>query len=193
MKNTDSCMKEAPEIDRTLLLKFLIRRYDEILEAGSEKIPVVLQGLSLCGVAHDAKAEMELRKTLYSPHPAYPAKACRDILSRTLADFDANQSFQPDDGTLHTLEEPYCRTVLLSALQENKRLIADKAYEFIPIIRMLGWISLQRYPRLLSEFEKVWESSTDPAEAMRAGQEVLWTAIRHRDNDELNPSEVNPH
>ncbi len=41
MKNTDSYMKEAPEIDPTLLLKFLIRRYDEIIEGGSEKISVV--------------------------------------------------------------------------------------------------------------------------------------------------------
>ncbi len=120
-------------------------------------------------------------------------KACRDILYRTLADFDANQSFQPDDETLRTLDEPYCRTVLFSALQESKRLIDDKAYEFIPIIRMLGWISLQRYPRRLSEFQRAWESSTDPAETIRAAKEVLWTAIRHRDNDELNPSEVNPH
>ncbi len=191
MENTDSCMKETPEIDPILLLKFLIRRYDDIIEAGCDKIPVVLQGLSLCGVAHDAKAEKELRKNLYPPHPAYPAKACRDILSRTLADLDAKQYFQPDDGTLRILEEPYCRTVLFSALQEGRRLIADKAYEFIPIIRMLGWISLQRYPRRLSEFEKAWESSTDPAEAVRAGQEVLWAAIRHRDNDEPNPSEVN--
>ncbi len=179
MENTDSCMKEGPEIDPTLLLKFLIRRYDEILEAGSEKISVVLQGLSLCGVAHDAKAEKELKKNL---HTASPAKACRDILSRTLADFDIKQSFQPDDETLRILDESYCRTVLFSALQESKRLIATQAYEFIPIIRMLGWISLQRYPRRLSEFEKVWESSMDPAEAMRAGKEVLWTAIRHRDN-----------
>ncbi len=65
MENTESCMKEGPEIDPTLLLKFLIIRYDEIIEAGYEKIPVVLQGLSLCGVAHDAEAEKELRKTLY--------------------------------------------------------------------------------------------------------------------------------
>ena len=65
MENTESCMKEGPEIDPTLLLKFLIRRYDEIIEAGYEKIPVVLQGLSLCGVAHDAEAEKELRKALY--------------------------------------------------------------------------------------------------------------------------------
>ena len=106
MKNTDSCMKEGSEIDPTLLLKFLIRRYDEIIEAGGEKISVVLQGLSLCGVAHDAEAEKELRKTLYPPHPASPAKACRDILSRTLADFDIKQSFQPDDETLRTLDEP---------------------------------------------------------------------------------------
>ncbi len=107
MENTESCMKDGPEIDPTLLLKFLIRRYDEIIEAGYEKIPVVLQGLSLCGVAHDAKAEKELKKNLYQPHPASTVKACRDILSRTLADFDANQSFQPDDGTLHTLDEQY--------------------------------------------------------------------------------------
>jgi hypothetical protein len=190
MKNTNSCMKEAPEIDPTLLLKFLIRRYDEIIEAGYEKIPVVLQGLSLCGVADDAEAEKELRKALYPPNPTYPAKACRDILSRTLADFDIKQSFQPDDETFRTLEEPYCRTVLFSALQESRRLIATQAYEFIPIIRMLGWISLQRYPRRLSELEKAWESSTDPTETIKAAKEVLWTAIRHRDNEEPNPSEV---
>ena len=117
-------------------------------------------------MAHDAEAEKELRKNLYPPHPAYPAKACRDILYRTLADFDIKQSFQPDDETLGPLDEPYPRTVLFSALQESKRLIATQAYEFIPIIRMLGWISLQRYPRRLSEFERAWESSTDPAEAM---------------------------
>ncbi len=142
-------------------------------------------------MAHDSEAEKELRKALYPPHPAYSAKASRDVLSRTLADFDIKQSFQPDDGTLRLLEESYCRTVLFSALQESRRLIATQAYEFIPIIRMLGWISLQRYPKRLSEFEKAWESSTDPAETIKTAKEVLWTAIRHRDNDESNPSEVN--
>lgn len=177
---------DGPELERTLLLRFLIKRYDELLESDHPRIPVILGGLSLSGVAHDEESEAELQRILYpAKHPDHALlNRCKDIFIRTLARTkeEPTPRLSGDDGRVPSLDERASRQVLISAFREGKRMIAVEEYEFAQIIRSLGWIALQCYPRRLAEFEDAWQSSQDdPGEATRKAVGVLWTAFRHKD------------
>jgi hypothetical protein len=175
---------DGPEIEPTLLLRFLIQRYDDLLESDHPRIPFILGGLSLSGVAHDEESEAELRRILYpTTHPDHALlNRCKDIFIRTLARTkeEPTPRLSGDDGRLPSLDERASRQVLISALREGKRVIAAEKYEFAQIIRSLGWMALQCYPRRLAEFEDAWREK-DLATATQRAVEVLRTAFRQRD------------
>ena len=174
---------DGPEVEPTLLLRFLIKRYDELLETANPRIPLVFQGLSLAGVAHDEKGYEEISSILF---PASQVQRCREVLTETLARTQPGQStpHSGDDRGLPSLDERAYRQFLMSALREGKRMIAAEDYEFAQIIRVLGWIALQSYPRRLAEFEDAWKASQeDLGEATRRGVEVLRTAFGRRDRE----------
>jgi hypothetical protein len=177
---------DGPEIEPTLLLKYLIKRYGELLESDHPRIPFVLGGLSLSGVAHDKESEAELQRALYPT--TYPDHAllnrCKDVLTRTLDRTKQEQTprHSGDDRGLPSLDERACRQMLISALREGKKMVAAEDYEFAQIIRILGWISLQCYPKRLTEFEDAWLEQA-PEQATRRAVEVLRSAFSRRDRE----------
>lgn len=177
---------DGPEVEPSLLLRYLVMRYDELLESEHPRIPFVLGGLSLSGVAHDEESQAELQRILYpAKHPDHALlNRCKEVFLRTLDRTKEGQTPRRsgDDGRLPSLDERTCRQILLTALREGKRMIADGNYEYAKIVESTGWIALRCYPRRLAEFEDAWQSSQDdPGEATRKAVGVLWTAFRHKD------------
>ena len=177
---------DGPEIEPTLLLRYLVKRYDELLESDHPRITLALGGLSLSGVAHDEGSEAELQRILYpARHPDHALlNRCREIFLRTLDRTKEGKTprLSGDGGRLPSLEERTCRQILLTALREGKRMIADDNYEYAKIIESLGWIALQCYPRRLKEFENAWREE-DPRDAIRRAVEVLRTAFSRRNRE----------
>jgi len=177
---------DGPEIESSLLLRFLVQRYDELLESDNPRIPLALGGLSLCGVAHDEESEAELQRILYpAKHPDHTLLTrCREIFLRTLDRTKPEQTPRRsgDGGRLPSLDERTCRQILLTALREGRRMIADDNYEYAKIIESTGWIALRCYPRRLAEFEDAWLEQ-DPRDAIRRSVEVLRTAFSRRNRE----------
>jgi len=177
---------DGPEIEPTLLLRYLIGRYDELLQTDNPRIPFVLGGLSLSGVAHDEESQAELQRILYPT--TYPDHAllnrCKDVFLRTLDRTKEGQTRERsgDDGRLPSLDERTCRQILLTALREGRRMIADDSYEYAKVVESTGWIALQCYPRRLAEFEDAWLEQ-DPRDAIRRSVEVLRTAFSRRNRE----------
>ncbi len=174
---------DGPEIEPTLLLRFLVKRYDELLETANPRISLVVQGLSLAGVAHDEKGHEELSSILF---PASQVQRCREVLTQTLSRTKPGQS-RPHSGHnrgLPSLDERAYRQFLMSALREGKRMIAEENYEFAKVLEALGWIALQCYPRRLAEFQAAWDSfEEDPAKAIENVVDVLRTAFSLKDSE----------
>jgi hypothetical protein len=181
--NHDLYGPDGPEVEPTLLLRFLIKRYDELLETANPRMSLVFQGLSLAGVAHDEKGYEELSSILF---PASQVQRCNEILKETLARTKPGQS-PPQSGNnrgLPSLDERAYRQFLMSALREGKRMIAEKNYEFAKVLGSLGWIALQCYPRRLAEFQAAWDSfEEDPATAIENVVDVLRTAFSLKDRE----------
>ena len=124
---------DGPEIDPTLLLRFLIKRYDELLETANPRMSMVFQGLTLAGVAHDEKGYDEISSILF---PAPQVQRCREVLTETLARTKPGQSPPHSGGNrgLPSLDERAYRQFLMSALREGKRMIAEENYEFAKVL-----------------------------------------------------------
>jgi hypothetical protein len=174
--------QDGPNVDNTLLLQFLIDRFDESLERANPRFPLLFQGLALSSVAHDEEAESEVRGILL---PEGQLRRCRAILAQALErDPEAELSDQKrdkQDEEYPPLDEPTCRQFLLSAIREANAMINAADYRYASILKMLGWISLQHYPRRLKEFQIVWESCDEyPDEAIQRAVEVLSKAVRRK-------------
>jgi hypothetical protein len=174
---------EGPEIEPSLLLRYLIKRFDEMLQTNDPTFPLALRGLALSSVAHDKDGYAELRSILIPPDQI---SRCREILEQTLLR-------TKDDGTLidrggekvECLDEMTCRQVLLTALDEGERMVDEDSYEFAPIFQCIGWIALRCYPLRLEEYEKIWQSCAgDPRQAISAQLEILEIALDQKDVEE---------
>ena len=181
--NHDLYSPDGPEIEPTLLLRFLIKRYDELLETANPRISLVFQGLSLAGVAHDEKGYEKLSSILF---PASQVPRCREVLTETLARTKPGQSppQSANNRRFPSLDERAYRQFLMSALREGKRMIAEDNYEFAKVLESLGWIALQCYPRRLAEFQAAWDSfEEDPAKAVENAVDVLRAAFSLKDRE----------
>lgn len=189
MDSTYTYEKDGPMVKPELLLRFVTKRLDERLQNNCSKMSVTLKALSLCCVAHDPEANKEMHELFF---PSTLVRQCRDILGRVSVrpDTEPLDSFQ--HGPFRNLSERDSRQILFSAMREIKEVIRNNDFEFAPIIKSLGWIALQPYPRRLQEFEAVWESGMEPAEMLQAARNVLWGAFRHRDEHDPYQLETDP-
>lgn len=186
---------DGPELEAPQVIRFLMERFDEMLENKDPIFPIIFKGLAISAVACDEQGYTEIMEIL---SPSAQMKHCRDILARTLARPEDWGPLQPvgengEKGFQGCSERDY-RQMLLTALRESKRMISRDKYEFASVFASMGWVALQCYPRRLAEFEEVVKSfQDDPREVVRRGKDVLWTAIRTKDEPEIefqNPEEL---
>jgi len=188
---------EGPEMENTLMLRYLLKRYDEMLESDDPKISTIFGAISVASVGLDKESETELRRILFPLF--YPDHAllqrCRDILLQTLERIEAEELPErlPSSADDLYLDERDCRKVLVMALREGKRMISEDNFEFAKVLESIGWIALQRYPRRLNEFGEAWKScQDDPKEATEKAVKILRSAFIRRDEEELSfPSQDN--
>jgi len=182
---------EGPEIENALLLRYLIKRYDDLLESDDRKISPILGAISIASVALDKELESVLQRTLFPLlHPDHTLlQHCKDIFQRILDRMEVEdlpeRLASGDDSKYPFLGERGSRDVLIMAISEGRKMIANDDNEFGRIVELLGWIALRHYPRRMAEFHDAWRSyDTDPGEAIRNGVQVLKTAFRIRNEEE---------
>jgi hypothetical protein len=178
----------GPEVEPALLLKFLVKKYDELLKTDNPELPLAFKALSLGCVDLDDEAERELKSFMF-PEPQI--RHCRDVLARILARIEKGEFTDHREMEIEgdvPLPESAHEQILITALIESRKMLDENKVEFAPIIRLLGWIALQTYPRRLAEFEDVWKSSSDdPGEAIERGLNVLRIAFMSKDKDVALP------
>jgi hypothetical protein len=184
----DAFGSDGPSVEPTLLIRFLLRKFDELLKTDNPKLPLAFKALSLGCVGLDDEAERELKSFMF-PEPQI--RNCRDVLARILARIEkgefTNHREMEIEGDV-SLPEWAHEQILITALIESRKMLDEDVFEFAPIIRLLGWIALQTYPRRLAEFEDVWKSSSDdPGEAIEKGLNVLRIAFMSKDKDVAFP------
>lgn len=195
-ENHDVYGSDGPKIEAELLLRFLITRFDDLIERDNPNFPLVFRGLTLSSVGFDEKAETEIRNILL---PQGQMRRCKEVLKQSLARTQEGQSAEQRDlkvtGDYVSLPERACRQILFTAHREARRMIAEDNYEFAQILECMAWIALQCYPNHLKEFEEVWNLFRhDPKEATTRAVDVFRAALMRRDPEErpLSPSTKRP-
>jgi hypothetical protein len=189
MDSTYTYEKDGPTVDASLLLRFVTKRLDELVQTDCSKMPVLFKALSLCCVAHDPELNSELNELFF---PTTLVKKCRDILGRVTVRPDSQPLDSFRDTPFRGLPDRESRKILFFTMREVKEVIRKNDLEFIPIIKALSWIALQPYPKRLQEFETVWEAGMEPAERLQAVRDVLGTAFGYRDEDDPYQLEEEP-
>jgi hypothetical protein len=179
---------EGPVIEPSLILKFLIKRFNEVLASGHSKVPFLLQGLALAGLAGEEELVANYKGVLSSPHlpPIEIIRRAVEIFQLALkADPDSHCPQRPadDDEEDHEPDEKYCRQIMMNAIREGRQMLeeGDDCFPYVQVFVMLGWIALSRDPLRQVEFEAACNSfADDPQGLLKAGMEILKDAFFRR-------------
>jgi len=194
--NTNSCLDEpeGPEIQSSLILEFLIKRFNEALTRENPKVPFLIQGLGHVGLAADEESLANYKGLLASPYlsPREVIRRSVEIFEEALqCDPDA-RSFQDSKGQAEddpSIDEKASRHVMMVALREGKQMLDEHDVRFVRIFEILGWISLQNDPEGLAEFEQVrMRFANAPEGLIDAGRDILRDVVfRRRPSDRVRP------
>ncbi len=140
---TGPCM--APE----LLLKFVIKKCQEVIQQGRESLPRIWVSLTLAAVAHDHEFYNELKQIIHSSS-ASPDKIlgmCQNVFLPALDRLDGVETPDWVDAKekYPAAQEHDYKRLLFYALREGEKMLADKNYEFVKVFEILAWIGLQYY------------------------------------------------
>jgi hypothetical protein len=185
---------KGPEIEDSVILEFMIKRWNEILQSGGTTVPDALQILAAAALTTDEELLINYKALLYSPNlaPVEIMRRCVEIFQEA-RDSCTGQcppcSHEKEDGDGPNLGEKQFRQIMLTAISEGGLMERESNYQFHPVFTMLAWISLQYDAEWLDEFERMWGFyREDPEKLVREGVDILKEAfIGWRPSDRLRP------
>ncbi len=181
--NSDVTDSEGPEVAASVILEFLIKRFKEVLTSGSLKVPFLLQGLGLVGLAGDEESLANYKGILSSPHfpPAEIVRRAIEIFRLALeGDPDSHGPQRPpqEEEEDSELDENLSKRIITNALREGKIMAEQSDYRHVQVFVVLGWGGLQCDQERLAEFEAVLQSfADDPEELVKRGRVILKEAL----------------
>jgi len=165
-----------PEIEPSVILNFMIKRWNEIFESDDPQIPSFLQALAYAGLSTDEELTTQYT-ALFSSQQLPPL----EVIRRSIEIFQTALRHDPDTKSSTLISEESrdpdvktSRQVLLLTLYEGKIMIEQEDYRFHRVFEMLGWIGLQWDNEGLSAFDAVRTTyRNDPENLVRKGRDIL--------------------
>jgi len=179
----DRAEPEGPELESSLLLNFLIKRFNEVLESEHSKVPFLLQGLALAGLATDEDLLANYKGLLASSilPPKEIIRRAIEIFRLALeGDPDSHGPQRPPQEVEEDSEpdEKYGKRIIMNALREGKIMAEQSDYQHVQVFVVLGWCGLSLAAARLTEFETVLQSfADDPEELVKRGRDILKDAL----------------
>ena len=181
----DFIESEGPLVQSSLLLEFLIERFNEMLASENPEIPVLLQEIGRVGLDGDEELIDYYTGILSSPHHAPKA-----IIQRAVDLFEAALQRDPDNRPMRYSkqreeqepDERVCKHFRMTAFREGRKMSRERDFRYVKVFEMLAWIGLQTNHEGLAAFEQVRRShADDPGKLLEAGRDILrYTLFRSR-------------
>lgn len=187
--NIDRAEPEGPELQSSLLLNFLVKRFNEALTTDSPKVPFLLQGLGLVGLGTDEELLSNYKGLLASSilPPAEIIRRAVEIFQIALERDPDTRSTQRPPGEVEDDQEPdekCCRQIMMNAIREGRLMLEegdDGRFRYLQVFVMLGWIALSCDPLRQAEFDATCHTfADDPEGLIKAGREILKDALFRR-------------
>ncbi len=138
---------DGPGIQPSVILNFLIKRCNEIIQSENPKVPAVLQGLGLSALGSDEELFDKYGKIIsYSSDTKEEVlRSSIDIFHSALEhDLDRRSSENPPQAAeWPEMGEKFCRHVMMRAIREGRQMLEEGDFRFVQVFVLLGWISLQ--------------------------------------------------
>jgi hypothetical protein len=173
-------------IEDTLLLRFLITRYDEILLSDEPKLDPVWAALGLAALHKNGEWRSALEVMAFSD-----SYTTREVLEASIDIFaaelfrlqDVNTYYdcpeKPKNGQVRSRNR---RKLLFWSWREGRKMGTKRYFEYYPIWELVSWLAL--YDEYLKEFEKKCRfSSFPPEEKLEEGLQIVKAAIFRRKID----------
>ena len=136
--------------------------------------------LTLSAVSPDEEFYKDLKQVVSSSaSPETILGMCQNIFLPSLNRLDGVKTpeWVASEEKYPPAEEKDYKRLLLYALREGEKMLADKDYEFAKVFEILAWIGLQFYDFRLYQFEAVRQSfQDDPESLVRKGIEIIRAA-----------------
>ncbi|MGO9566621.1 MAG: hypothetical protein ACLP5H_03670 [Desulfomonilaceae bacterium] len=170
----------GPCIESELLLKFIIKKCQEVIQQGRESLPRIWVSLTLAAVAHDHEFYDQLKQVI-SPSASVEKilVMCNHIFLPALDRLDGVQTpeWVASEQQYPPAKEKDYKRLLLYALREGQKMMDSDCYEWVKVFECLTWIGLQYYDFRLCQFEAVRQSCEgDPEGLVRKGVEIIRVA-----------------
>jgi hypothetical protein len=171
----------GPSMDAELLVKFVMKKCQEVLAQNRKKLAPIWTVLALAAVSHDEEFYNRL-KQIISSSSASPEKILGMFKNIFLPALDRLQNGQTPEWAdaeekYPPAEERDYKRLLLYSLREGQKMIDSGTYEWVKVFESLTWIGLQHYDFRLYQFEGVRQScESDPESLVRRGVEIIRVA-----------------
>src|SRR5271157_2573727 len=179
MRMTIIARPTGPTLESETILKFIIKKCQEVIEQNRENLPPIWTALTLAAVAHDQDFYRQLKQIISSSASAEQImRLCSDIFLPALDRLDGVQTPEWADAKEKyppAGEKDYNR-ILLYSLREGQKMISSGTYEWVKVFESLTWIGLQYYDYRLCQFQDARERfQDDPESLVRKGIEIIKT------------------
>jgi len=167
----------GPSVDSEVLLKFIIKKCQEVIGQNRQNLPPIWTALTLAAVSHDKEFYDQLKQIISSSASADKIlRMCENILLPALDRLDGVETPEWVDAEekYPAAEERDYKRLLLYVLREGKKMMDSRNYEWVKVFESLTWIGLQYYAYRLCQFEDARQSfNDDPENLVRRGVEII--------------------
>ena len=169
-------------IEDTFLLKFLIKRYAEMLRMEQRRLVSVWKGLGLVGLYQNTELRNAF-KTLISSDSYTMEEVLTSSIYLFMAELDRLEgSATPDDLEKQIERQPIsprtARKLLSWSWREGRKMGKEGNFEFYPVWELISWLGLECDEEIREFEEKCRFSESQPEEKLEQGLDIVREAIR---------------
>jgi|SRR5271157_2457997 len=176
-------------IEDTHLLKFLIKRYAEMLQMEQPRLVSVWAGLGLVGLYQNTELRNAF-KTLICSDSFTEEEVLTSSLDLFLAELNRLEAADSPDYLEKQIErQPMspktARKLLFWCWCEGRKMSKEGNFEFYPVWELISWLGMESDEEIREFEEKCRFSESEPEEKLEQGLDVVKQALRqymHRGN-----------
>ncbi|MGO9566622.1 MAG: hypothetical protein ACLP5H_03675 [Desulfomonilaceae bacterium] len=172
-------------IDDTLLLRFLIVRFTDMLGSDIQRLDPVWQGLGMVALHQNKELKSAFQTLISSDSYTYQEVLTCSInlflveLNRLQA-VDSTAEFPPKKIERRPLSPKTARGFLRWCWREGRKLERQRSFEFYPVWALILWLALQSDEEIQEFDEKCRFSSVPLEEKIDEGLNIIKEAIFKR-------------
>ncbi len=173
---------DGPEVEPTLLLRYLIEKAEELFDKKYAGLPLSFRALGVSVLSPFPELKNEFVQ-IVSPSDkpvSKRAKKCKKLFIEALATPQDRYSYE-SSGESHeqrSHDRVIANRFAWAARREGETMVERNNFEYLPIWECMTFIALQGDAEKLREFEEKCLQYPEPAQKIEQVIPILWEVLR---------------